>query len=199
MTNVSVLPHEDQPPELGDGIALRRCARYAMWLLTMILGMTVVFTGVVLALGLLCQGRFLLLGPNAAFIESRPEGSAGIVPFGGLPWPTRLSYAANFMMTQAPILLLLTDLRAFLRDLAAGTLFAAGHASRLRRMAVWLLAYAIAPIIGQILVRSVGQGVDLAWFRTSSLHALVLAALLIVLAELIRVGQAIKDDRDGFV
>jgi hypothetical protein len=201
MSNVVVLPHRDEPlpPAPDEHLVLRRWARRAVRLVTAIIGLTVVFTAAVLALGLVFQGAFLWLSPGASFIGGRPEGVEGAVPFGVLPWPTRLAYAANFTVNQIPILAVLYDLRALLRDLAAGTVFAEGHAYRLRRIAFWLLAYAAAPILGQVLVRAVGHAVDLAWFRTSSLHALLLAALLIVLAELVRAGQMIKHDRDGFV
>lgn len=201
MPNVFALPHRDEPasPEPEDHPSLRQWARYAAWLVTTCLGLACAFTLTVLALGLVFEGALLWLAPGAGFIGARPEGVAGIVSFGTLPWTTRMAYAVSFTSTQIPVLVVLYHLRALLRDLAAGTVFADGHASRLRRMALWLLAYAVAPAAGQALVRIVGHGVDLAWFRTSSLHALLLAALLIVLAELIRAGQAIKDDRDGFI
>lgn len=201
MPNVVALPHQDEPvpPAPDDSPALRRWSGCMAALITAILVGFTAFTGTVLALGLVFQGAFLWLAPGAGFLGSRPEGVAGLVPFGALPWPTRLAYAATFAATQAPVLFVLFHVRALLRDLAAGTVFAAGHVSRLRRMAIGLMAYAVAPAAGQILVRLVGHGVDLAWWRTSSLHALLLAAFLIVLSELIRAGQAIKDDRDGFV
>ncbi|MGE8131703.1 DUF2975 domain-containing protein [Methylobacterium sp. NPDC080182] len=201
MSNVVALPHRNQPaqPEPNDHPALRRCSWFAARLVSAILGLTAVFTMAVLILGLVFQGAFIWLAPGAGFIGAPPEGVVGVVAFGALPWPTRLAYGANFTLTQTPVLVVLYLLRTLLRDLAVGTLFAAGHALRLRRMAFWLLAYAVAPLGGQVLVRAVGYGVDLAWFRTSALHALLLAAILIVFAELIRAGQAIKDDRDGFV
>lgn len=201
MPNVVALPRRDEPvqPEPDGYPALRRWASCMASLVTMILAGFVVFTGIVLSLGLVFQGAFLWLAPGAGFLGSRPDGIAGLVSFGALPWPTRLAYAVTFTATQVPVLFVLCHLRALLRDLAAGAVFAAGHASRLRRMAIGLLIYAVAPAAGQILVRLVGHGVDLAWWRTSSLHALLLAAFLIVLSELIRAGQAIKDDRDGFV
>ncbi|MCK2053404.1 DUF2975 domain-containing protein [Methylobacterium sp. 37f] len=150
-------------------------------------------------LGLVFKGSWLWLAPGAAFIGARPADVVGVVPFEGLPWPTRWAYGANFTLTQMPVAAVLFDLHALLRQLAVGTVFAAGQVLRLRRMAICLLAYAVAPIGGQALIRLAGGGVDLAWFRTSSMHALLLAVLLIVLAELIRAGQAIQDDRDGFV
>ena len=201
MPNVVAMPHRDEPaqPKPDNYTVLRRWACYAAHLVSAILLASAVFTATILVLGLVFRGAFLWLAPGAGFIGMPPEGVAGVVSFGALPWPTRLAYGANFTLTQMPVLIVLYELRVLLRDLAVGTLFAAGHAARLHRTALWLVAYAAAPIVGQVVVRTVGEGVDLAWFRTSSLYALLVAALLIVFAELIRAGQAIKDDRDGFV
>lgn len=201
MPDVIAMLHRDEQaqPKPDDYPVLRRWACCAAHLVSAILVARAVFTTTILVLGLMFRGAFLWLAPGAGYIGAPPEGVAGVVPFGALPWPTRLAYGANFTLTQMPVLIVLYDLRALLRDLAAGALFAAGHASRLRRMALGLVAYAAAPIIGQVVVRTVGDGVDLAWFRTSSFYALLVAALLIVFAELIQAGQAIKDDRDGFV
>lgn len=201
MPNVVALSPRDEAsqPEPEAYPVLQRCARYAARLVTVILGLTVAFTGLVLVLGLVFRGAFVWLAPGAGFVGALPEGVVGVVAFGELPWLTRLAYGTHFMLAQMPVLLVLYDLRALLHDLAAGRLFAAGHAPRLRRMAFWLFVYAAAPLIGQGLARAVGHGIDLAWFRTSALLALLLAALLIVFAELIRAGQAIKDERDGFV
>ncbi|WP_083469256.1 DUF2975 domain-containing protein [Methylobacterium variabile] len=153
----------------------------------------------VLVLGLACGGAFLWLAPGAAYLGVAPEGVAGLVPFGALPWPTRLAYAATFVLTQAPLLLVLVDLRRLLRDFAGGATFAASQANRLRRIALWLVAAALAPGLGQALVAVAGHGVDRAWFHLSSVHALVFAALVAVLAALLRVGAAVERDRDGFV
>lgn len=201
MSNVSVMPKRKQVRQLQaeEHLTLRRCARFAARLVATVLAATLVFTVAVLTLGLVFKGSWLWLAPGAAFIGARPADVTGVVPFEALPWPTRWAYGANFTLTQMPVAAVLFDLYALLRQLAVGTVFAAGQVLRLRRMAICLLAYAVAPIGGQALVRLAGGGVDLAWFRTSSMHALLLAVLLIVLAELIRAGQAIQDDRDGFV
>lgn len=201
MPNVIAFPSGDEPgsSKAGDQPGLRRWACYAMWLVTTMLGLTALFTVTVLALGLIFQGALLWLAPGMGFVGARPEGISGAVAFGALPWPTRMAYAVNFAATQIPILALLSNMRALFGDLAIGTVFAAGHISCLRRMALWLLAYAVAPVAGQALVRIVGHGVDLGWFRSSSVHALLIAVVLVVFAELMRAGQAIKDERDGFI
>ena len=63
----------------------------------------------------------------------------------------------------------------------------------------WFVLYALAPAFGHGLVSLAGHGVDLAWFHASSIHALLLAALFAVFAELVQVGRMIEQDRDGFI
>lgn len=158
-----------------------------------------VFGSAVLVLGLACGGAHLWLAPGAAYLGGPPEGVAGLVPFGALPRPTRLAYAAKFVLAQAPLLLALASLRGLLRGFAEGAAFAPAQAGRLQRIALWLVASALAPALGEGLVAAAGHGVDRAWFHAGSAYALLFAALLAVLAALLRVGGAIERDRDGFV
>ena len=157
------------------------------------------FGTAVLVLGLACGGAFLWLAPGAAYLGAAPEGIAGLVPFGDLPWPARLAYAAKFVFAQAPLLLALESLRRLLRGFADGATFAAIQVDRLRRIALWLAAAALAPALGEVLVAAAGHGVDRAWFHAGSAYALLFAALLGILAVVFRVGAAVERDRDGFV
>ncbi len=157
------------------------------------------FSSAVLILGLFCGGTFLWLAPGAAYLGAAPEGVAGLVPFGALPWPTRVAYAAKFVLGQGPLLLALEILRRLLRGFAEGATFEALQADRLRRITLWLVTAALAPALGEILVASAGDGVDRAWFSTGSASILLAAALLGLLAAVLRVGAAVERDRDGFV
>ncbi len=65
--------------------------------------------------------------------------------------------------------------------------------------ALVLVAYALAPALGHAAVLLAGHGVDLEWLHASAFHALVLAAVVLVLAEVMRIGRAVEQDRDGFV
>jgi Protein of unknown function (DUF2975) len=157
------------------------------------------FGSAVLILGLACGGASLWLAPDAAYLGTAPEGVAGLVPFGALPWPTRLAYAVKFVLAQGPLLLALATSHRLLRAFADGATFAETQARRLRRIALWLAAAALAPSLGEILVAAAGHGVDRAWFHAGSAYALLFAALLGVLAALLRVGAMVERDRDGFV
>lgn len=157
------------------------------------------FGGAVLVLGLACNGAFLWLAPGAAYLGAAPEGGAGLVPFGVLPWPTRLAYAAKFVLAQGPLLLALGNVCRLLRGFADGATFGASQAERLHRIALWLVVAALAPALGEILVAAAGHGVDRAWFHAGSAYALTFAALLGVLETLLRVGTAVERDRDGIV
>ncbi|MDR7037190.1 hypothetical protein J2X36_001934 [Methylobacterium sp. BE186] len=201
MSNVVALPPVPKPPEPGSGQhpSLRILACRVGYLIHGLLAAGSVLFGAILVLGLVFDGALLWLAPDAAYLGLRPDGVDGLVSFGSLPWPTRLAYAASFILSKGPILLVLAEMRRWLSNLAAGLAFAPSDARRLRRMALWLAAYSGGPLLGHALVRIAGNGVDLAWFQGALIPALVLAAVLVVVAELLRVGHAVEQDRNGFV
>ena len=201
MSSVIALPKRSVPPERGPESqgTLRKLAARIAPLLLVLLVFTTGFTATVLVLGFAFGGAFIWLAPGAAYLGFPPEEVSGLVPFGSLPLLTRLAYTATFLLTQTPVLCVLLDLRALLRGFARGATFTPNHVRRLRQIALWLVLYALAPAFGHGLVSLAGQGVDLAWFHASSIHALLLAALFAVFAELVQVGRMIEQDRDGFI
>ncbi|MCJ2060814.1 hypothetical protein MKL09_30380 [Methylobacterium sp. J-048] len=201
MPNVVPLPAAPVPTEPADAPhpALRRQGRCLTWLLTVALGLTVLFAGAVLACGLLAGDAWLWLAPGAAFLGPPPPDMPGLVPFGALPRATRWAYAATFVLDTLPVILILAEARACARDFGIGIAFGATAPARMRRIALGLAAYALAPALGHGLVLLAGHGVDLAWLHASSLQAVVLAACCAALAEVARIGHAIARDLDGFV
>lgn len=201
MLNVVPLPAAPAPAKSAEAphSALSRQGRCLVWLLTIALGLTMLFTVAVLACGLLAGDAWLWLAPGAAFLGPPPADTSGLVPFGALPRATRWAYAATFILDTLPVFLILTEARACARDLSAGIAFGAAAPARIRRIALGLAAYALAPALGHSLVLLAGHGVDLAWLHASSLQALVLAACCAALAEVARIGHAIARDLDGFV
>lgn len=185
-----------EPPGSHDA-ALSQLGRSLEWLLTGVLAVTVLFAGAVLVCGLVGAG--LWLAPGTAILGPAPAEWPGLVPFGALPRATRCAYAATFLLDTAPAILVLVEARACARDYGRGIAFEAEGPARMRRIALWLAAYAVAPALGHGLVLLAGNGVDMAWLHASSLQALVLAACLLVLAEVARIGYAVERDRDGFI
>jgi hypothetical protein len=165
---------------------------------TVLIGGLLLFSGVILALGALSH-EALSMGPDATYLGDSPPGLPGVVPFGSLPLPTRLAYAATLVLDTAPVLFALVNLRALLRLYAAGVVFAAENGARIKRVALGLVAFALAPFLGHELVVLAGDGVDMAWFHASEAQALVLGAVLFVIAQVMEVGREIEQDRDGFV
>ncbi|MCJ2116931.1 hypothetical protein MKK65_10180 [Methylobacterium sp. J-001] len=199
MPNVVPLPTaQTEPPETAHP-ALHRQGRCLARLLTFALGLTVLFAVAVLACSLLAGDAWLWLAPGAAFLGPPPADTPGLVPFDALPQATRWAYAATFILDTLPVILILAEGRIWAKDVGAGIAFSAAGPARIRRIAVSLTDYAVAPALGHGLVLLAGHGVDVAWFHASSLHALVLAACLTVLAEVARIGHAAACDLDGFV
>ncbi|WP_244537121.1 hypothetical protein [Methylobacterium pseudosasicola] len=199
MPNVVPLPAAPAEPSDASHPALRRYGYNLAWLLTIALGLTVLFSIAVLACGVLAGDAWLWLAPGAAFLGPPPADTPGLVPFDALPRATRWAYAATFILDTLPVILILAEARACARAFGAGIAFGTAAPIRMRRIALGLAAYAVAPVLGHGLVLLAGHGVDLAWLHASSLQALVLAACLAVLAEVARIGHALARDLDGFV
>ena len=166
--------------------------------ITILLGGVLLFNGMILALGVLSH-EALSIGPGHAYLGDPPPGLPGIVPFGSLPLPTRLAYAATLILETAPTLFALVNLRRLLRLYANGVVFAAENGVRIKRIGLGLVAYAVAPLLGHELVVLARHGVDMDWFHASEAQALVLGAILFVVAQVMEVGQEIEQDRNEFV
>ncbi len=155
-------------------------------------------TAGVLLLGLACDGAFLSMSADSAYLGQAPD-RPGLVPFGSLPAPTRAAYAATLVLDVAPVLFVLAQLHALLRLYAAGYAFGPQHGNTVRRISAGLAAAAVAPMFGRALVVLTGHGVDAAWFHASSIEALVLAAALWLVAIVMDAGHDAEVDRGGFV
>lgn len=177
---------------------MRRACRILAAVASILLLVTSAFVVGVLVLGLVFDGRLISLGPNAAYVGTAPD-LPGVVPFGALPGLTRAAYVATLVLDFAPVVVILTALRSLLRLYAVGRLFGAANTSAVRRIAIGLLAYAVAPAVGRGLVLLAGHGVDTKWLDPSMLHAAVLAAVLLVVANVMAAGDAAEQDRAGFV
>ncbi len=106
---------------------------------------------------------------------------------------------ATLISYTMPVLFALANLRGLLRLYAAGVVFAAENGAHIKHIGLGLVAYAVAPCLGNELVMLADHGVDMAWFHASEARALILGAFLFVLAHVTEVGREIEQDRDGFV
>ena len=65
-------------------------------------------------------------------------------------------------------------------------------------MAVWLLAYSVAPTLGHLLVAAAGFD-DRGWLRLDSLQSLGLGLVLFVIARVMAWAAEVHDDASRFV
>ncbi len=65
-------------------------------------------------------------------------------------------------------------------------------------MAGWLIAYAVAPTLGHLVVEAAGID-DEGWLRLDSLQALILGLVLVVIARVMRWGAEVADDASRFI
>ena len=111
----------------------------------------------------------------------------------------RIGGVVALLMQFGPAILVLANLRGLFRLYAAGTVFARENATRIKRIGLWLTAYAVAPFLSVELLTLIDCVVDRAWFHVVEVQALVLGGILLVIAQVMEAGREIELDRDGFV
>ena len=172
---------------------------------------TALFTGLlwfVSAINLLfVVGALFYTGPNV-FISAEgvnivfgklvptPDGAQALSELA-----TRFRIGGAFaLITQfGPAILVLANLRALFRLYAGGTVFARENAAAIKRIGLWLIAYAVAPFVSVQLLILLDCAVDRAWFHMVEVQALVLGGILLVIAQVMEAGREIELDRNGFV
>lgn len=137
-------------------------------------------------------GMQILLGPDV------PPLPAGWTTVGALPFTRKLALAASAALMLVPALAVLWELRRLFGFYRVGVVLDAANARCLERIALWLMAYAVAPTLGHLLVEAAGFDDD-GWLRLDSLKAFALGLVLLVVARVMRWGAEIHDDASRFV
>jgi hypothetical protein len=161
-------------------------------------GASVFVAGLMVAL-VFYGGPYLRVGPATLQITTvLGSETVGTTPVGDLPLVTRLGMSACALQVMGPAIAVLWHLRGLFVLYARGIVFAADNVARYRAIGVWLIAYAVAPMVSHQVATLTG-GIDRAWFHAVSLEALVLGAMLFVIAGVIDLGREIEQDQAGFL
>jgi len=200
MATVVPLP----PPVAAEPAALtriRRLSRPLEWLFTGLL----VLGGVILAIAVMAvltyDGPRLQVRPGGMQIllgREVPPLPEGWTTVGVLPFTRKLALACSATLMVGPALAVLWELRRLFRLYGAGVIMAAENARCIGRIALWLLAYAVAPTLGHMLVTAAGFD-DEGWLRIDSFQALCLGLILLVVARVMKWGADVHDDASRFV
>lgn len=176
-------------------------SRPLQWLFTaaLVVG-AVILLGAVLTV-LFYEGPRVQVRPGGLqiFIEpGAPRLVEGWTTLFALPFTRKLALAGSATLMLTPALAVLWQLRRLFSLYRAGVVLAVENARCLTVMALWLVAYAIAPTLGHLLVTAAGFD-DEGWLRLDSLQALGLGLVLFVVARVMAWAAEVHDDASRFV
>lgn len=176
-------------------------SRPLLWLFTaaLVVG-AVILLGAVLTV-LFYEGSRVQVRPGGLqiFIEpGAPRLVEGWTTLAALPFTRKLALAGSATLMLTPALAVLWQLRRLFSLYRAGVVLAVENARCLTVMAIWLVAYAIAPTLGHLLVTAAGFD-DEGWLRLDSLQALGLGLILFVMARVMAWAAEVHDDASRFV
>ena len=153
------------------------------------------------AMVLIYEGPRVQVRPGGLqiFIEPTPPRIVpGWTTLASMPWWRKLALAGSATLMLVPAISVLWTLRQLFRLYAQGIVLTAENARCIALIACWLIAYAVAPSLGHLLVTAAGFD-DEGWLRMDSFQALGLGLVLFVMARVMRWGAEIADDAARFV
>lgn len=182
---------------------IRAHSRVLAVLFTFLLWLVAALTGILMLGALFYTGHHIAFGPAGGDIILG-DTSHYVLPAGTVWWGDgglrfRLAGFVAAAVQFVPAVMVLANLRGLFRLYAAGTVFAPENARRFKQIGVWLIAYAVTPFLSVELLILLDCAIDTAWFHSAEIYALVLGCILFVIAQVMEVGQAIEQDRDGFI
>ena len=182
-------------------VRIQRLSRPLGWLFTgLFVVMAMLLATAILAL-LVYEGTRVQVRPGGMqiFVEAIvPPVRSGWSTLGQQPLVQRVAMIGSVSLMIGPALAVLWQLRRLFRLYVSGTILAAANARCVWWTAVWLIAYAVGPTLGHMLVSAAGFD-DQGWLRLDSFQALALGLILLVVARVMQWGAEVNDDASRFV
>ena len=191
-------PVPSEPAVFG---RIRRLSRPLEWLFAALFGLGAILLAVAIVAVLAYAGTRLQVRPGGMqiFIEAQaPALHPGWTTVGSLPLIQKLALATSASLMMVPALAVLWQLRRLFRLYGTGVVLAPENARCMTAIALWLMAYAIAPTLGHVVVTLAGFD-DEGWLRMDSAKALGLGLILFVVARVMAWGAEVHDDASRFV
>lgn len=180
---------------------IRRLSRPLEWLFAGLFVIGAVLLAVAVVAVLAYAGDRLQIRPGGMqiYIEAAvPPPPAGWTTVGVIPLTRKIALATSACLMIVPALAILWQLRRLFRLYGSGEILGVENARLIGLIAGWLVAYAVAPTLGHLVVEAAGFD-DEGWLRLDSLQALVLGLILFVMARVMRWGAEVADDASRFV
>lgn len=143
-------------------------------------------------------GNGLQIGATGMWIGFG-EGPVDYVPFGTLPLHHRVIYVIVGIIRTTPGVLILLNLGALFRLYGRGQVFGRANALYLRAVGLWLIVDAVLPFAMHVILSTTGYEIDRNWMHLTSLQELFAGAIMSVMAEVMKVGSEIENERSQFV
>lgn len=148
------------------------------------------------------HGHHVAFGPEGGIISIPApihDLPPGYVDWSEVTLPYRLAGLFALVTQFVPATMVLMHLCGLFRLYAQGIVFAEENAKAFKRMAQWLIVYAVMPFISVKLLTLADLAIDKAWFHNTELYALGLGSILFIIAEVMQAGREIEQERDEFV
>ena len=189
------------PAEAPALARIRRLSRPLEWLFVGLFAVGVVLLAVAVVAVLTYTGDRLQIRPGGMQIYIEPvvpPPPPGWTTVGVIPLIRKMALATSACLMIVPALAILWQLRRLFRLYGSGEILGAENARIIGLIAGWLVAYAIAPTVGHLVVEAAGFD-DEGWLRLDSLQALLLGLILFVMARVMRWGAEVADAAARFV
>lgn len=191
-------PFPDEAPVLG---RIRRLSRPLEWLFVGLFAIGTILLAIAMVAVLTYTGDRLQIRPGGMqiYVEAVvPPPPPGWTTVGVIPLIRKIALATSACLMIVPALAILWQLRGLFRLYGSGEILGAENARVIGLIAGWLVAYALAPTVGHVVVEAAGFD-DEGWLRLDSLQALLLGLILFVMARVMRWGAEVADDASRFV
>lgn len=193
--------HLPDPPDPKIVQKIRRISKPMEFLATvMVLGMGLIFATSVAAL-FFYQGPLLRIDDNSAYLFFSIEEIAsvpGTTAISDLSFYTRTGISMIVVLQFSPLLMIFWALKSLFNRLKSHPVFDHKHAQILTHMGGWLIFFAVIPFFTDMIAEFVGSP-DRNWFRWSSIGAVFLGSLLMVLAHVLRHGRDLEQENASFL
>lgn len=189
------------PAEPAALIRIRRLSRPLEWLFATLFVIGAIILSVAVVAVLTYVGQRVQVRPGGMQIMlglEVPPLPAGWTTLAPLAFTRKMALAGSACLMIVPALAVLWELRRLFGLYRARIVLGAENARCIGRIALWLIAYAIAPTLGHLLVEASGFD-DKGWLRLDSFKALCLGLVLLVMARVMQWSAEIHDDASRFV
>jgi hypothetical protein len=144
-------------------------------------------------------GMLRVLVPWGHPLHPHPPLPPHFIAVADMPLVQRMAHVPVGLLHAVPMVLLFWSLRHLFGLYARGVVFAPDNARSLKHVGAALIVIALAPWLGHTFLAGLHLAIDNAWLHGSSLQALILGAIVLVIAQVMQLGRELEEERSQFV